>query len=317
MSCCNNYITMTNTEADTGGGIADPMTTRGDIIVRDATNATARLAVGTASQVLTSDGTDVSWAAGGSELTLTDKTTSYTAVSGDWINYDLSGAGSAATVTLPASPTIGQIVRVTLGLESVFPAICVHFLRNGALINGSLAAEEELYHTLWKAGDTVTFKCMKNGYWTTTDRNIANRFSARMFLTGNQNNLTDVTVTKVLLNTVDVDYNDDLDITTGHDYTVPVTGYYLCNAGVQWLGSSLLANKLFVMWISSSGAPNFIAANNHSAVVANFDQDISTVKYLTAGDTITLDAYQACGISTVDVQGGNGTYLDITLLQRL
>ena len=37
------------------------MTTRGDIIVRDSSNATARLAVGSANTVLKSDGTDVSY----------------------------------------------------------------------------------------------------------------------------------------------------------------------------------------------------------------------------------------------------------------
>lgn len=44
-----------------GGGLSDPMTTRGDIIIRNSSNTTARLAVGSAGKVLTSDGTDVSW----------------------------------------------------------------------------------------------------------------------------------------------------------------------------------------------------------------------------------------------------------------
>lgn len=43
-------------------GLSDPMTTRGDIIVRDASNVTARLGLGTTGKVLTSDGTDISWA---------------------------------------------------------------------------------------------------------------------------------------------------------------------------------------------------------------------------------------------------------------
>jgi hypothetical protein len=46
-----------------GGGLTDPMTTRGDIIVRNAANATARLAIGTTGKVLQSDGTDISWQA--------------------------------------------------------------------------------------------------------------------------------------------------------------------------------------------------------------------------------------------------------------
>ena len=51
----------------------DVITTRGDIVIGDATPEAARLAVGTAGQVLTSDGTDVSWedAASGSTPTTT------------------------------------------------------------------------------------------------------------------------------------------------------------------------------------------------------------------------------------------------------
>jgi hypothetical protein len=40
----------------------DPMTTRGDIVYRDSTNTTERLALGTDGQVLQSDGTDLAWA---------------------------------------------------------------------------------------------------------------------------------------------------------------------------------------------------------------------------------------------------------------
>lgn len=43
-------------------GFSDPMTTRGDVIYRDAANATARLGLGSASQALFSDGTDLVWA---------------------------------------------------------------------------------------------------------------------------------------------------------------------------------------------------------------------------------------------------------------
>lgn len=42
-------------------GLTDPMTTRGDIIVRNSSNVTARKAVGSANTVLTSDGTDPAW----------------------------------------------------------------------------------------------------------------------------------------------------------------------------------------------------------------------------------------------------------------
>lgn len=49
------------TWATISSGLADPMTTRGDLIFRNASNATARLPIGSAGKVLSSDGTDVSW----------------------------------------------------------------------------------------------------------------------------------------------------------------------------------------------------------------------------------------------------------------
>lgn len=45
----------------TGSEFIDPMTTRGDIILRDSSNYTNRLPVGSAGQVLQSDGSDPSW----------------------------------------------------------------------------------------------------------------------------------------------------------------------------------------------------------------------------------------------------------------
>lgn len=61
-----------------GGGYSDPLTTRGDVIVRNASNVTARLAIGSSGKVLQSDGTDVSWqtpASGGGEFTETSTAT--------------------------------------------------------------------------------------------------------------------------------------------------------------------------------------------------------------------------------------------------
>lgn len=55
--------TVTEVALGSGAGFADPMTTRGDIIVRNASNVTARLAKGAAGTYLGSDGTDVGYAA--------------------------------------------------------------------------------------------------------------------------------------------------------------------------------------------------------------------------------------------------------------
>lgn len=56
----NAGTTTTDVVLDTSFGI---LTTRGDILIRNSSNVTARLAVGSSGYILTSDGTDVSWAA--------------------------------------------------------------------------------------------------------------------------------------------------------------------------------------------------------------------------------------------------------------
>jgi hypothetical protein len=74
--------------------LADPMTTRGDIIVRNSSNATARLAVGTANYLLKSDGTDAAWGTVATDSIADDavslaKMASGTA--GRIVGYDTSG----------------------------------------------------------------------------------------------------------------------------------------------------------------------------------------------------------------------------------
>ena len=83
---------------------------RGKLIVGDASGDPSALTVGAADQVLTSDGTDVSWAdsVGGAAWVI--KTAAYTAVAGDGVMVDTSS--SAITITLPASGTIGDFVRI-------------------------------------------------------------------------------------------------------------------------------------------------------------------------------------------------------------
>ena len=83
---------------------------RGKIIYGDASGDPAALTVGTADQVLTSDGTDVSWAdsVGGAAWVI--KTAAYTAVAGDGVMVDTDSA--AITITLPAAGALGDFVRI-------------------------------------------------------------------------------------------------------------------------------------------------------------------------------------------------------------
>ncbi len=87
-------------------GLSDPMTTRGDLIIRNASNVTARLGRGSANQVLTSDGTDIAWATGGGtvpkELGYAQITTSFTTTSSSATDV----TSLSVTVTIGSLPVI-------------------------------------------------------------------------------------------------------------------------------------------------------------------------------------------------------------------
>ena len=95
-------------------GFADPMTTRGDLIFRNASNVTARLGRGTVNQVLTSDGTDLLWSsASGSGITRTviNQSTTVTAGAAAAVDY-IYACTTTFTLTLPTA--IGNTNRYTI-----------------------------------------------------------------------------------------------------------------------------------------------------------------------------------------------------------
>jgi len=102
------------------GSLSDPMTTRGDIIVRDSSNATARLAVGAASTVLVG-GTDPSYAQVATAMIADDAITlakMAPGTDGNLITYDSSGNPAAV-----ATGSAGQILTSAgAGSPPVFAA---------------------------------------------------------------------------------------------------------------------------------------------------------------------------------------------------
>jgi hypothetical protein len=99
-----------------GSGMADPMTTRGDLIIRNAANSTARLAVGASARMsLQSDGTDVSWGVVPGTLLATNRyapaaQTVYSSAAAAAIT-DVDATNMVVTCIVPASGNI--LVRLT------------------------------------------------------------------------------------------------------------------------------------------------------------------------------------------------------------
>ena len=84
---------------------------RGKLIVGDASGDPSALTVGTVDQVLTSDGTDASWAdlSGGTSWQSVVTASTLTAVAGN--GYPINTTSNACTVTLPAG-SVGDVVEI-------------------------------------------------------------------------------------------------------------------------------------------------------------------------------------------------------------
>ena len=83
---------------------------RGKLIVGDSSGDPSALTVGTADQVLTSDGTDAAWAdAAGGTTWQAVQTAAFTAVAGN--GYPVNTTSAAYTVTLPATASAGDTIE--------------------------------------------------------------------------------------------------------------------------------------------------------------------------------------------------------------
>ena len=90
----------------------NPMTTTGDIIYEASATTAARLPIGTTGQILTVSGGIPAWTNPSAGITWqTVKTSNFTAVANE--AYPVNTTSGAITVTLPASPTAGQIITIT------------------------------------------------------------------------------------------------------------------------------------------------------------------------------------------------------------
>lgn len=96
-------------------GLTDPMTTRGDLIIRNASNVSARLGRGSAAQVLTSDGTDIAWAtppaAASTLLAVNVNTAGGNKTTTSATEADVDATNALVTFTAPASGKV--LVRCT------------------------------------------------------------------------------------------------------------------------------------------------------------------------------------------------------------
>jgi len=106
----------------------------GTIPYQSASGTTQMLAVGTAGQLLQTNGAGApTWVTVASGSSYTAKTSAYTAVAGDNILADTSSG--SFTITLPASPSTGGVVNIA-DSKGTFQAYPLTVARNGKTIMG-------------------------------------------------------------------------------------------------------------------------------------------------------------------------------------
>lgn len=94
---------------------SDPMTTRGDIIVRNASNVTARLGRGTANQLLISDGTDIAWTSLTASNGITKTANNFT-LGGSYTTAQLfGGTNNANGFQVDVANTASDYVTLAMG----------------------------------------------------------------------------------------------------------------------------------------------------------------------------------------------------------
>jgi hypothetical protein len=142
---------------------------RGSIIYGNASAATTVLTKGTVGQVLTSDGTDISWddVSGGTSWQSV-QTTGFTAVAGE--GYPCNTTSAAFTVTLPSSASVGDQVQI-VDYAGTFATNNIT-LTSSLNING--AADDKLLTTN-REGVIITYVDVTQGWVATSGVNSGNQ----------------------------------------------------------------------------------------------------------------------------------------------
>ena len=250
-------------------------------------------------------------APGGAEFTATSlKTADYTAVSGDWVICDANAATGDIDITLPATPSVGDAVKITLVTAHATRKITIN--RNSSTIDGGTAAEFQDYNILWKAGDTVTFRCGASSAWLTSERQIANRFLVGCTLATDMLNLTGGAWTIVLFATETYDYNNNF---ATNAYTAPISGIYCCNGQIRYTthadGDRMLGG-FFVDGVETKVNEEISQGVDPCNVGLLVDLP------LTAGEVLTFRALPNTGLNTTDITDlDTQTFFSARLVARI
>ena len=134
------------------------------------------------------------------------------------------------------------------------------------------------------------------------------------YLSADQENITDSTITTVQLDTESYDVAGNFDTAT-YTFTAPQNGYYLITAQVAWKTGTVVADKIWGALLYN-GATGIATAYCHSSNTGALRVQIHRQTFLESGNTVLLKAYHEAGVNTPDIRGDSvkETYMSIHLL---
>ena len=224
------------------------------------------------------------------------KTAAYTAVNRDWVLCDANGAAGNFAVTLPASPSNGDKVRVTLITDHATRKVTID--RNGSNVMGSTSTGT---FDLCRESDTIDFCYVggDTGWAVSTDirthRCLLRRDAAQ--------SLADATETKIAVDAETFDYGEIGDIATNDRVDIRRHGVYLIvgRGGTASLTTgSTRRNSIRVNGSEVASSTVAVTALSGSAMY------VAHCAELTAGDYVELWMYQDSA-GAVDTSTSAGT----------
>lgn len=134
-----------------------------------------------------------------------------------------------------------------------------------------------------------------------------------VYLSADQENITDTTYTKIVFDTELYDIGGNFSTSTGL-FTAPVAGYYQVDLGVEWTNvtaAHYYGGAIFV----DAALYGKSRSLSHASLSAFVGAHVSATVYVTAGQTIGGYAYCYHEANTADVND-SGTYMSIHYLSK-
>ena len=152
---------------------------------------------------------------------------------------------------------------------------------------------------------------------------VTNDYTARAYLSSNQLNIADTTLTKVQLDSVvtDTDPNDDFD-TSNNYYVAPVAGKYRVSGAVAWM--NVVSGGRYDVRIRVDTGGGFADALGGEVKWTSANRSVlglvipSGILVLDAGDKVALYCYHSSGVSTEDIYGAQAwTWMNIEFVSQV